>query len=207
MINVIEKQLTPAQIARRNRRFAKLNRGRQRMAIAQEVIDLEARKMMAIETGIYCHPYNRRYSDKMDQLTVLDPQFECRVCHLGGAVIAAMRLGNRFEGTANQITRRMRTVIQKWFGERQAALMEVAFEGNITNGINAARSGQNRILPDSAARRALDFWEIYDHRPDRERSVAIWQNVIRNKGLFRPELEREQTGKPTRKSRCKNPQS
>lgn len=176
----------------RNDVFNGLPKRQQRIAIAKEAVRLSRKQVLRPVSGMgYCFPYGVGVKDPLDQIRLMAPEFQCRVCHLGGAVVTAMRLGNGAVRSANDIAQDMQSIITTWFGLKQAALMEVAFEGIADRGINNVagrlilQKGQSPfLLSDRAIQRAKHFH--FRHKSRERVSVAIWENVIANNGTFIP---------------------
>lgn len=111
---------------------------------------------------------------------------ECRVCAIGAAAVCAvglydeapeLELNWQTSWSAHDVNSwDMRNVLARWFTRKQLDLIECAFEGD--DDFTAGGSSQD------ARDRAIRFGERSED--DRDRLVSIMQNIVRNKGSFRP---------------------
>jgi hypothetical protein len=176
----MKSQLTDAvtaakQILKRNAAFLKANKARRRVLIAKDVLaQLELGKYqlqstyLVVPSGFY---------DGMLNQQVMEQIPNCNVCGIGAAFCSALRLGNDFEMPIRGIERfEISTYLEKYFDVGQINLIEAVFE-NFSR-INC----KNAIWRESKLRGA-------DGSYGRKNvAVAIFQNIIDNKGTFRPVL-------------------
>lgn len=189
------------RIADRNRRFVRMSPDRQRVQIARDILaQIETNRFIA-KSGTYLrlfdgakanklfYPWGAISSDetarlsaeaKQTQIQTALANIRCKVCAIGSAFVAAVDRANectvsQMRGTNDDFY--MRRYLRKWFSTKQLGLIESAFERD-TN--FAAR---RRVLASERAA-AVDFGRRI--QSDRERLIAIWQNVIDNDGEFRP---------------------
>ena len=107
---------------------------------------------------------------------------KCRVCAIGAAALCAIGLYDDAEvmekgfyaGGASE--QEMREVLSKWFSGQQVDLLESAFE--------CSKFNERDETAESSILRAVRFGERYENAE--ERLIAIMENIIKNKGLFRP---------------------
>ncbi len=135
-------------------------------------------------------------SGEADLQTALKAGASCQACALGGAVCGVAFYEDRMTRNAahfhNSETRARLIAI---FGRDNLAYIESAFErgrGAFQSSAHYTRQGdfaaQSDFLTDDldqpTLKRAIAFGRRY--RTDAKRFVAIWRNVERNKGVFKP---------------------
>jgi hypothetical protein len=183
----LNKLLDPKAIEKRNKAFHKLSNRKQRVAIAEDVLQQLKLKKYKAETGIYVYSrelHNLRYDDEATQpgtfdlqKTLLGDTPQCDVCGLGAAFCSLARLGNNVtldDADSDSIHRTLTPI----FGKKQVAMIENAFEGKTIN----EHAGYE--LSDRKTRATEAFYNKYDN--DKDRLKAIFKNVIKNDGTFKP---------------------
>lgn len=173
----------PKQIEKQNAAFHRMSKKRQRIAIAKDVLaQLKREKYVAVR-GSYVVSYD------LDQLSfqetdehpfdlqeaLLGNAPECSVCGLGAAFCSMARLGDKVElEDVPDIYEHLEPV----FGMHQLALIEYAFEG-----CDSGYEGNNNLSEEEVATcvRFCKKWPDHD-----KRLAAIFRNVVRNEGTFRP---------------------
>lgn len=179
------------------------------MAIAQDVINSLKRGQLTAANGTWVRVDDCLLTDT-EAGTELQSLFKkkevtCDVCALGACFVSAVKLGNNCKLTedAKQLDgfefydkhengwaddTGMWKVLSRYFVRSQMALIETAFEmgqgyyGN-TGDIGDTAIGVN-ILGEERYYAAVNFGERYGD--DESRMVAIMQNIVDNKGTFKP---------------------
>ena len=189
------------QIRARNRAFLALTPAKRRVAIAKDVIQqLNAEKIIA-QRGVY---FDESGIEKVMEQTYwagkgatgvaghgetqvcdLLETSKCTVCGIGAAFVSAVRLGDdlKIKDLAADETwvrdYQMRDYLKRYFDPPQVALIECAFERG-----PYYRTNMNQAPSKSDTRAAVAFGRKYDGDADRMR--AIFQNIVSNRGTFRP---------------------
>lgn len=178
-ISEINKLLDHKRIEKQNKRFHKLSRRKQRLAIAKDVLaQLKAKKYVA-EPGTYIHVLEALFDSNGEQKdlqkVLLSTAAECNVCGLGAAFCSMARLGDEVTASDGEVENIHKT-LKSIFSERQIALIEYAFEG--------ADAGDLNILSENEADACGRFYEKRGN--DDKRLAAIFRNIIKNDGTFKP---------------------
>lgn len=159
-----------------------------RVAIAEDVIETLGLRKMRAKRGTYFSEKGDSYLDDPFEAIALRMrqrygQAECTVCALGAAAISAIGLYNKpgavgkawdIFGEVDQSE--LHKVLGRWFTPIQLDLIECAFETS-----TAFSVGESTY---DARDDAEDFGLKYN--TDHNRLVAIMENIIENKGTFRP---------------------
>jgi hypothetical protein len=171
--------LDPKRIEKQNAAFHRMSNKRQRIAIAEDVLAQLKTERYRAEQGTYVQAYgleNLLETKSVDLQTVLlgdAPQ--CNVCGLGAAFCSMARLGD--QATLDDVNN-IHTMLEPIFGWQQVVLIESAFEGDDFS------SGQHYILSEEEIKACQNF---FDKRPDdNKRLAAIFRNIIKNEGTFKP---------------------
>lgn len=178
------------KLEKQNRAFAKLPKAKQRVAIAKDAIAQIRAGKYEITPGYWAEYLPTRESTTeedcwgvtlviADQSTIvksLRRSEPCRVCQLGSAAVSRIRCGNvsTFTSDSNDMDA-VGEALKDIFSLRQMELLEAAFEGESTLAVGHASDAS--VLQAEA-------WYVGISNPKR-RAIAIWENVIRNKGTFR----------------------
>lgn len=198
----------------RNYRFRKMTPEQQRVRIAKDVIDnLRASKIVAANDGylnLRENPFEakdnilsleydlcsasrserRRIETKIEALretleTPLHQVFEsnkgCTVCAIGGAFVSAVLRADCLKVKDLNDTGdsdAMRDYLGQWFDRKQLGLIESAFEKSVRYAM--LHGGSTYVK----ANEASEFGQKYADPEDR--MIAIMQNIVENKGEFRP---------------------
>lgn len=141
--------------------FNRLSLPKQRLAIARDALaQLKAKKFIATE-GMYLEMTGRFQVVNQKNLT----REKCEACAVGSALASLVRLRNKF----NEI------VVDKddcysnlhtFFGLDELRLIEATFEGWFCNSAASA------------------FYSRY--KTPQNRAIAIFKNIIKNNGTFKP---------------------
>lgn len=180
----MKKQIITAE------QLAAMTPAEQRVAIAKDVIKQIKEQKLIVRCGRYAAllhafdlPNGPVVGGKFSQQTLLREDVRCEVCAVGAAIVSGLRLFNGAsfdiiwspdgEGAADKA---------HWFSRSQTALIERAFE-------KKAACIIANCLPDCAPtgellERVLAFKRRY--RSPRKRVLAIYRNIIRNNGEFKP---------------------
>lgn len=179
-------------------------KGEARVAIAKDVLKwIDAEE---IQVGTSEYVYNPELISKEDLDTNADlrkklkgQRKDCQVCALGAAFLAAVDRfnkvgcsdvitqgefiyqGEHYNNTMSRMTRRSVTsYLNKFFSPTQLNLIEIAFEQS-TGPIDGDQ-GRELFM------KALDFSYNYDgaSENDSDRLKRIMNNIVRNKGTFKP---------------------
>lgn len=173
-----------------NAAFKRLSASAKRVAIAKDVLaQLAARKYRAT-CGTYVDglDVSQNVADDVQlQEIVAGQQESCDVCGIGSVFLSAVRLGDNLkvgdalydrDYDANFDESVMADKVREYFEPAQLALIETAFE--------RSRIGMSEDWheDDDAMERALKFGSRY--RSDTARLKAIMENIVENKGVFKP---------------------
>lgn len=191
-----EVKKTKAQIAleKKNKAFKKLGKLEKRVEIAKDVIaQVKANKYKG-RCGEYINAedldnyLNGEYVSL--QPILLEKDYTCEVCAKGGLFLSTVRKRNKFEvsdlydlpNNSYQIVSELEDI----FTENQLDLIECAFEGRLVMGSCNDNITLSDISdePTKLAEKAFEFYHKYTN--DNDRLIAIMQNIIDNKGVFKP---------------------
>lgn len=173
------KALTPEELKKRNAAFWRLSKEKQRLAIAHDVIEQVKRQRFIGQGGSYVAFENILFAYKKLQRKLLTSDMSCAVCGLGAAIVSAIRLGNKLSLRPVIYGLGPHAQLECIFDSYQLALIESAFEGD-SFGILAFEDNR-------------PFKAYREKYPDNsKRLVAIYQNIIRNDGVFKmPRAKKE----------------
>ena len=170
--------------------IGKLTKAEARVEIAKDV--LKHLKAMKVTRGIYCgsngppdHALEKLEGDAQQHVGVI--QKSCHVCALGSMMVSHIRKFDNFgmdEFLFGRLGReQIAETLGKWFSQSQLDLIETAFE----------------TYPGKDNREAYEAWEtgakrkakLFGNRfkTDRQRLKGIMENIVKNKGTFKPEQE------------------
>lgn len=186
-------------LSARNKAFWAKPKAEQRVAVAKDVLK-------QLNDGFYkAHAGTYFIIGKMPKRVIeippkLDTLFDhlkttgaqCDVCGIGSCFTSLVRLGNSVESSAilyeqeNKKVKKhdsiedtpMRELLEKVFSSSQLTLIECAFERS------EMHYNQANDTPSFKQNAAVVFGEKY--RRDKNRLMAIMQNIIKNKGEFKP---------------------
>lgn len=168
-----KKKLTKIQeeIVKLNRKFNKAKPFEKRMIIAQDVINqLKIGKYESIP-GNYCK-FNKILKKGDLQKNLLRESVSCKVCAIGGMFTSSIRINDKFKLKWDDISISdafMRPELEKYFSKEQLLKIEEAYEG-WDNGYFRDKKGL----------------EEYNKKDEKELLKKIMENIIKNKGTFRP---------------------
>lgn len=160
--------------------FKKLSASQKRVAIAKDILaQIRAKKYIAT-SGNYALPVDTRKMITLDQehLTGVN-QVVCKVCGIGSAILSIIRLRNTFNAYLYFNSGEAFKVAKAHFSSKQICQIEAAFERTEAPGL-LPRTG---LVPGNYVNE-LKFGLKYKNETNR--LIAIWQNVIKNNGTFKP---------------------
>lgn len=175
-------------IEQRNAEFWELSNQRKRILIARDIIELIKAQLLIATHGYFFKSPNLGYLAASRLFLMNGQEFilksirsktSCNVCALGAAMVSATRLGNKFN--LLDISRDAREELRQIFTREQLHLIEGYFETSAHISIETTDYLEENNHFDRI-RRFKDF-----HENSTERLLAIWQNVLNNKGIFIPE--------------------
>lgn len=186
-----EAQIRAAMKAK-NRRFWKKTKAQQRVAIAKDVLLQLQSKFYTPRTGVYVKlqgPTMELYNlnPRLDQAfqEMKEEGVTCKVCGIGACFVSLVNLGNEvptqysfqreWSNGANVDTDLMWKQMGKVFPKVQQSMIENAFEISTNHGRSSSANRE----------RARAFGTRYDGDA-RKRLIAIMENIIENKGFFKP---------------------
>lgn len=188
--NRLAKLLDPKRIEKENKKFQKLSPRKQRIAIAEDVVEQVKVRAYLATTSLYVqsstledaidgkwNEEKRTYTGGIDlQTALLKGVPDCQVCGLGAAFCSMARLGDQVElSDADNI----HDTLEPIFGAHQLALIEYAFEGD-----DAGGTSEDAGMSEEEMEACVNFHEKYPD--DNKRLRAIFKNVIKNDGSFEP---------------------
>ena len=209
------------QVRKTNTAFMVASPAEKRVMIAKDALErLKSKKIIAssgefVEFGSWETKFAEDYfgSDKWfkqykgkEFQKILPKLEECNVCALGGLFTSQVRLANNCKVTSEELeysaldmTDRMKQM--KYFSRKQRALIELAFEGG--NGYfswdahNADQDPETYGVSEDEYEAAVAFYNKYhdydksDEDQDKERLIDILENIIKNNGTFKLDLNVE----------------
>lgn len=199
-----ESETTATQTLRaREDLYSSLTLEEKRMAVAYDVIQQIKKGMLqpvpssfAVNRGRLGHKGGSLFREVfVSNNPKSDPNTFCYACAIGGVLISSllfknntMRAGGGFRYPAQNLMEKSRSDlielaygINSPFTRLQLNMIESAFEQN-----QAFYPGKDRLTKQGErnASKAVSFGEKY--KDDSERLVAIMQNIINNRGEFKP---------------------
>jgi hypothetical protein len=166
---------------------AKLTPAEMRVAIAKDVIKQIKAKRMRIISGAYVRQVFGQ-SEFIDQETCTSKRFQCNVCAIGAGIVSGVRLFNEVqEHTGTMGIETAQRLIRKWFTLRQAILMESALEYESSRALLHSYRYNAKFKKGELNKADEMYYDLFDRYPHMEdRVIAIYRNVIKNKGDFKP---------------------
>jgi hypothetical protein len=170
-----------ARIERTNARFAKLSKARQRVAVAQDALDLIASGFMGQAYGyLHIDGYLTPEQLKQDMSKVIPQLSGCNVCAKGGIMVTCLLRKNKLKakailtggrGVSGYDVEDYVVDKQRLFSRKQFDLIEERFECS-------QNENQTEFAPD-----------VYNRV---QRLKMVFQNIVVNKGTFKPSLQPKQ---------------
>jgi len=173
--------------------FNKLTKEKKRVIVAQDVLDRIDIGQFVPTEGIFCSIRGDSFKDTPENKnvkikTILEnPKQECYVCAKGGLFMAYVGINNGFK--IKDLTQCQDTLdvgYELWsdemkslkgiFSEKQLSLIELTFEAH------SRYTNEFTTLDDIS--KCYTFHGKYS--TDTQRLIAICNNIIKNKGTFKP---------------------
>lgn len=190
-----KKTTTAERIRKANKRFAAMTKAQKRVAIAKDVLAALATKKIEAESGTY-YLRTKALGDKLNGE-------QCNACAIGALFACQVERTPKLkltdasdyydstdvywdedaheykEGAAERsfASYGMRETLRKFFGDKQLGLIETAFEQDDDYCYDLNLDGDTVDA-------AIKFGSRY--RSDRGRMRAIMENIVANRGEFRP---------------------
>lgn len=182
MKNPITLKSIKESIIKSNEAFEKMSNAEKRVQIAKDVIlRMEAEQLLAYRNSLVFFIQNDEILDVNDEIYYKplkeiindDTSVTCEVCAKGAMLISYVGRVNDF--SMEDCNPDGDEKILEFFTKRQMDLIEIAFE---------MTEFSWHDLKESAIEKAKLFGSKYDNSNERLR--AICENIIENKGFFRP---------------------
>ena len=164
-----------------------MNKSEKRIAIAKDVIKLIKAKKITVQTEHYFIARTKSsYIGK--QLKEVLPKIKtCQVCALGGLFYSYVMKYNNYEiagsgiGSVNVRDGNMRRLLEDIFTLKQLTLIECAFEKADINHQCSLVDCTITIMI-----KAIHYRGKNNLKTDKDALIHIMQNIIKNKGTFKP---------------------
>jgi hypothetical protein len=184
-----------AETKKQNALFMKLPKARKRVAIARDVLAQLGTKIVAIKGTYLLAPALR--ANASDQLQGhLQKLIQCRACALGAMFVCGVQRANDLTvrearlvgggiGGWDTTNSSANVYLRRFFSREQLTLIETAYEGQKIGFVT---------VPHKDIKLAEEFYsEVNDLNSGGEGSDAfrlrmIMENIIANKGTFKPEI-------------------
>jgi hypothetical protein len=190
-----KKNYTNKEIKGFNEYFNSLTPAKKRVAIAKDVIaNIESKKYFA-KMGNYLYVNSDDNLESQSLQKVL-PQVTCNVCALGAMFVSDVKFNNNFN-VGDDTLKKLDNQLSKYFSKGQLALIEAAFEGfgvdyeeyeedelSIENGFYLKFTLEQLGIKEQDVINAKKFYAMFD--TSEENLIAIMENIIKNKGKFKP---------------------
>lgn len=139
--------------------FSELTKAQQRVAVAEDAIQQIKAGRFKMEKGTYL----RRLDDGMQHFNqeLLLTGAECGVCGIGAALCSLVRLDNKLDVKGRPSSHQMKVRLLDVFSTKDISNIEHAFE-------------------------RWNFTSRFRQNKESNRAIAIFKNIIRNKGEFIP---------------------
>lgn len=164
-------------IEKRNKAFNKLSKPEKRVAIAKDVIAaLKAKKYIA-ETGDYLDINIKDNKDwNVNQESLCSNDVTCNVCAIGALFTSKVIISNNFNSDYIPSDDVMRKELSSYFSMPQLHLIESAFEG--------WEKGSTTFSGNIPNDNHMEYY--FEYNDDNDRMIAIMENIVENKGTFKP---------------------
>lgn len=173
------------------KQFNALPKAEKIILIAKDVIKQLNTKKLIANAGSYVNIYNQGLKKDDDIQKNYSKVKECRVCALGACMMSATKFGNILKvkdvgiGTEELDNDNTRKLFNSIFSPKQLLLIETAFESHNLGTRYATDILDDTLeLTDSEIDKCNAFYDSYCY--DKDRLIAIMENIIRNEGIFRP---------------------
>lgn len=174
--------ITKTQIEKWNSYFKTLSKAEQRVAIAKDVVKQIKVKKYVARSGSYIQPKVNFQGDVRSQF---DKIVDCECCALGSCLLSAVKFKNTLEyddlfsyfERDSKFTKMLNSI----FSTKQQALIEASFEGG--DYLQVLETTKFRLTEEEIDK-CVDFY--YNFKDSKKRLIAIMENIISNKGTFKP---------------------
>lgn len=186
--------------------WSRLNAAEKRIALAKDVIkQLNAEKLIAKSSngyaklkipGIFSYQ-EKSFENKIQLQTLLkeDDKIKCTVCGIGSIFICDIMNRDKYSishsGELSRVDDEDIYLRLKIFPILQLNLIETAFEKRVVNDRTDKLNSYEfkniyslNFIPTKLGKRAIDFGRKF--KRDKDRLIAIMENIIKNKGEFKP---------------------
>ncbi len=193
------------EIERRNKLFKGARPAKKRVLIAQDVIDGLIQKRILAHHGGFVVSDDLQFFDEetlkkgdstgLRELLLSGKIPPCKTCALGAMMVSCTLFNNKeklsdfedhFSGLGWNVAHNeiLPNEFNKFFSREQLILIEMAFEGGM--GYFQDRKIKINISMDNR-QAAIDFGLSYEEAGE-PRLIGIMQNIIENKGTFKPSV-------------------
>lgn len=170
-----------------------MSAAQKRVEIAKDVIKQIKEEQFKISCGVWCERETPKelpnLDNGFDQMMMLygiqiEPP-KCTVCAIGAAYVSSIRLFNKGAVHESAEKNNAKGQLDEFFDIEQQTLIENAFE----KGDGGYQSEAGELSNDNPSfevklDRAIAFGR--KHKKAQDRAIAIFANIIRNKGEFKP---------------------
>lgn len=188
------------EVARRNKLFAGKTNLEKRVLLAKDVIARVNNKTVTVRKGDWVKIHNNTsvfsydLHEKSFQEVLLKNKVICKVCAIGGLIVAATTFNNNVKCDAlndnlyPELEGRRKGVLHAValdgiFTLRQLSIIEGVFELSLSSLRNIFC---NAAVPIEIKNRLVEkrFWKYFGEPDDEKRLVMIMKSIIRNKGII-----------------------
>lgn len=188
-------------LKKKQKAFSKMSLTEKRIAIAKDVIERIRIGQFFPEQGIFCEMGGLSLPSNLNRVglgfdkenkpifitevcDIVNANKTCSVCAKGGLFMSLIGYVDNFKiddlhyGARSSVdlkNKEMKT-LSRIFSPKQLSMIETAFEGTTYS--------WNLILSDDERRKCGDLYDLYDE--DDSRLIGICENIINNKGVFKP---------------------
>jgi len=179
-------------IEKSNVLFEAMTKDEKKVQIAKDCIERINLNQFIANTGNFISDRTmdelrrKRVSSKSVKELINNSDFpECQVCAKGGLFLSYVGRVNQCNiidiAVGNSIEDNSHKKLLEIFTERELAYIEFAFEGG--QYISIDLNGDYIHFTETESKRVFNFYQRYDDVD--KRLIAICQNIIRNKGIFK----------------------
>lgn len=175
--------------------FSKLSKAEKRVAIAKDVLQqIRVGKYIA-DAGRYIYGVDAPDIEDVYYESDIKKNFskikECKVCAMGACLMSATKFANKLKfqdigsGISDLNNPQVKSLFKSIFSPVQLLLIERSFEGR-TGGstVGCDVFGLDEFDFNQQIEKCSDFYHEYP--TDEDRLVGIMNNIIENKGTFKP---------------------
>lgn len=164
--------------------WSSLTKGEKRIVLVKDAINQILNKRVTIVKGEYCliEDENLIKGIQLNKVLSLVKKENCKVCAKGALFLAHVDKFNRIKLSSNNIfmasNKEIKNRLKNIFSSIQLSMIEAAFELQVIDDILSLENLSN------LGNRCIDFGNNY--RNCESRILAIFDNIIKNKGEFIP---------------------